>query len=113
MTLQDTIMDYVAKRDNVSFAELERDLTGVRGGMSMVCPGNPNLVLWSGLSADAIDAINGLRSADRIYLCPVSVWAYVVDGRVIDLPIANNPSRKYKNPRWLPVVIKIDQEFFT
>ena len=35
---------------------------------------------------------------------PASVLNYVIDGTTLSLPLAQQPRRNYKRPRWLPVV---------
>ena len=58
-TIKEAILAKVTRERNVSFAEIE-DIEGCRGEYEMRFP-DINVVLWSGLSAEAIDAIEALQ----------------------------------------------------
>ena len=63
-TIKEAILAKVTRERNVSFAEIE-DIEGCRGEYEMRFP-DINVVLWSGLSAEAIDAIEALQKEGLI-----------------------------------------------
>jgi len=93
------ILDLVRRQRNVSFVELER-IEGFGGGkLELGLEGN--FVLWTGLTPEAVAALDELRGF--IYPRPAHLLVYLHDGQGLDLPIAKS-ARHYKKPHWLPVV---------
>ena len=109
-SLRAAILDIVRRVDWVTFAELPRRLAEVghvntRGMSSLELPGN--IVLWRGLSADLVDAIRSLLEAKEIFLHPVELFIYRVDGAVLPFPLARRPPRGgYRKPHWAPVCLR-------
>ncbi len=105
-TLEDRILDMVKRLGGVSFAELER-IDGFRGEHALVI--EPwNVLLWDGLSTEAIDAITQLREQKQIVPNPCSVLVYMVDGKVPSLPVAKRRVR-YKKLHWLPTTFSLEK----
>jgi hypothetical protein len=100
-TMAEKIFELVWATGSVSFAELER-IEGFKGDREM-CVEDKNVVLWSGMSDTAIDALNELRSQGKIHAKGASLLVYMIDGMVLHLPLARSP-RKYKKPHWAPTV---------
>lgn len=85
----------------VTFVELEHHVDGFSGDMELFIM--DNIVLWQGISTEAMEAISELMKAKLIKPDPANPLVYVIDGKVIDLPLVKN-NVNYKKPRWLPVV---------
>ena len=101
------ILELIRSRQNVSFAELVRDVAGFAASDPFdACElgtDRPGVLLWSGLSRPAFEALRNLQASGRIKATPCDVWPYWIDGRTLTLPLAK-PGRRYKRPRWLPVL---------
>lgn len=91
----------VMKKGGVSFAELAR-LEGFTGDLSIASSANENIVFWSGLSREAVDAINQIRKEGEYEMVPTPVMVYMIDGMMLDMPLVKR-NVKYKKPHWLPV----------
>lgn len=108
MIVRDNILDLVRTRGSVSFSEIMQ-LDGGKGEFTLEC--GPNIVLWQGLSGDAVRAVTYLReNAGLIEYDPTPVATYLLDGHVLNLPLVKDAAamrRGYKRPHWLPVVINL------
>ena len=104
-TLKDRILYLVEARPGLSMVELIRYIPEVAGSLELGI-GAMNLVIWRGLSAEAVDAIKALLDAERIRLAPCSAAAYLVDGGTPDLPQAKKV-RRHEKPHWLPVSFSV------
>jgi hypothetical protein len=106
--MKQQILDYVKRCDWVSFAELGQYIDGFKAA-----PGDPameiafegNIILWTGLSQAAVEAIEELKAEGKLHLMPGSVLSYLIDGASLQLPIAKQ-ARKYSKPHWLPVFFR-------
>lgn len=106
MTLQDQVLEYVEKQNNVTFAELSKMFPQFRGGNMAICaPDHPNTVIWCDMQEEAASIIDNLIKAGKVHFYPTSSLTYMIDGITLKLPIAKT-RRQYKNEHWFPVVIK-------
>jgi hypothetical protein len=93
------------KLDHVSFAELSR-IPGFNGDLAWCLPGYDNIVVWNGMSQVAGDALRQMQKVGEFHFhAASSLLVYVLDGVVLNLPIAK-ATQQYKKPHWLPVVLK-------
>ena len=108
-TVQDVreiILNYCAKCDWVSFQELQIRFA-LKGPHLLEIP-NSNVVIWSGMSLDFVDAIADLLETKKIILCAGSTFSYACDGGILRLPVAKRiPAGGYKSPHWLPMFIRL------
>ena len=92
-------------KGDATFANLE-DLPGFGGGeaalMSQNCAG---IMYWAGMSHEGCDGLLNLHSEGLWHMHHISPLAYVIDGRILKLPLAKK-LRPYKQPHWLPAVLK-------
>jgi hypothetical protein len=100
------ILELIRRKQAVSFVELAREIPGFSdpfgGGLDMAVSAWGNVILWTDLTAEAIQAMQELEAEGKIdaHLCgPFPYW---IDGATLNLPLAK-PKRSYKKPRWLPV----------
>jgi len=107
-TMANRILETIAKTGgSTSFAELSR-IEGFKGGdCDLTAPGNPNVILWAGLTESAADAMLELLASRQIRARPAHMLVYLCDGEALTLPIAKQ-LRKYKKPHWLPVTFSIE-----
>jgi hypothetical protein len=110
--LAEKVAIIVRDRDYVSFAELAREWPehfNVRGeayGIEATNRGENvgNIFYWTGLSAIGVKALEIGRPALFTFE-PCNPLSYFIDGCALTLPLARRV-RKYKEPHWLPVVLR-------
>jgi hypothetical protein len=103
-TLRDRVLAYVLQTDHVSFAELGNHFEGFRGGDFQLQKGE-NIILWAGLSQEAVNVMGDLLDSGAIEPHPASILVYLIDGCSLTLPLVKQ-ARKYKTPHWLPVTLR-------
>jgi hypothetical protein len=106
------IEQLVAKiQPNDSMVEIHRYLReilgaeGADGHTAVAIDGAENVILWGGLSSEAVEILAAVMKDDRIVMTSADVVRYGVAGRGLDLPILPPPpydplEREY----WLPIV---------
>ena len=101
-----TILALIQSRQDVSFAELARDVPGFTASDPAesfeLGIDRPGVILWSGLSRHAFNAMRALQTEGRIQARASGVMVYLIDGVTLSLKIAK-PGRSYRRCRWLPV----------
>lgn len=90
----------------ISFVELRRAFPEFSGDKDFGLI-KQNIVFWSGISEEFVEALQGLIKEKRITVMPTTTLVYVMDGSLLGLPIAKRPKHKYKSSRWLPVVFNL------
>jgi hypothetical protein len=103
----DTIIAFVRERGHVSFAELLQHFRGAKGSLCLELTAW-NWVLWDGLSEAMCAALKSDRVRAALVPEPCSVFVYLCDGLIPQLPIVSQ-KRKYRQPHWLPVVFNVRQ----
>jgi len=105
-SLRNAIVDLVRREQTPTLAAVAR-LPGASGTTNLVITGR-NVVLWDGLSQEAISAIDVLQHEGTVRLLPTHPLVYIIEGVVLHLPLANQAAavaRGYKRAHWLPVVL--------
>lgn len=102
--MQEQIINYVRQRKDVSFAELCRDIPGFKGELTLTASQCENVILWAGMSAEAISTMAELEREEKIHFKSTPVLTYMIDGATLKLPVAK-ALKNYKSPRWLPVIV--------
>jgi hypothetical protein len=65
----------------------------------------PNVVIWAGVSPAFCEAVNIMKTGQRVSMRPSVPLVYFVDGKVLTYPLARRiPKGGYKSPRWIPAV---------
>ena len=100
MSLEEKILSRITS--GTSFVEF-LDVPGVSGDTDYIVANEPNIVIWPGLSNEAIAALESLKARGLIAAVPTSPLVYFHDGMYPNLPIVKGV-KKYKTPHWLPVV---------
>jgi hypothetical protein len=91
--------------DHVSFAELANRFPGFAEGEHSLCLGDDNMVLWSGMTQEAVTIISELLNENAVHAHPSTLLVYLVDGRHLTLPIPKT-TRKLTKPHWVPVTLR-------
>jgi hypothetical protein len=103
--LTSKIANFIRTYETVSFLDIV-ELDGVSGDYAWDMM--PGLVLWDGLSEQAISALNELLDAGKIHmtsLCHSAVGVLAYYPSRPPLPVAMAP-KNYKQPHWFPMVIR-------
>ena len=104
--MKDEILSYITQADHVSFVELQQRFSQCFDGGSLALTLEEyNIVLWIGFTQEGCKAMSELLKDNLIHFKPCSTLIYMVDGRLLNFPIAKR-ERKYKKPCWLPVVMR-------
>lgn len=103
-TLQERIATYVRGREGVTYVELRNQFPEFQGDQQISLTGNPNIILWTGVSAEFAEAMEAARVAGDIHPYPTSVLVYIHDGGMLQLPVLTADQLKCKTPHWLPLV---------
>ena len=99
--MKETILEYITKHEHVSFVELSRNIKGFDGNLDW-CIGS-NVYFWSGISSEAIDALDELTKERKIDFAPVQPYVYYRDGQRLKLPIASVERVKRNQRCWAPI----------
>ena len=94
-----------------TFAELDRRIEDsgleARGDNVIYLKKGLNIVLWSDMSDAYSAAVLYLKKIGAIDWRSATVLEYMMDGRVMQLPVAvRPPANGYKSEHWIPVVLK-------
>lgn len=99
--LKEKIYSFIDSSAHVTFAELMR-IEGFRGDYEYGIAGKYNIVWWSSMSSEAIQAMEELKNEKRIVAGVAHVLCYLADGEILNLPVKGN-NRANKKPQWVPL----------
>ena len=105
---KDTLTRYVRDMRTVTYAELSRNVQGFNGLSDVKL--TPSVVLWTGVSTKAGEALIELVTEGVIDMQPCSAYVYAMDGECLRLPLVTSKqhiTRVSKRLRWLPVIFRI------
>jgi hypothetical protein len=97
------IVEFLRAHPGATFSELTRGVAGFAGSAA-VGTGFGNLILWRGVSEEAVRVLAWLEKRRRVRFEVTTVHPYGQDGRSLQLP----PARELKDhdsPHWLPVLL--------
>lgn len=107
--LKAKILNYVAKHEHTSFAELDQ-IEGFSGGVWACFMGGENNLLWWRMSDIGIAAWTELQDERLVRLHPCDVFIYLVDnGAIPPFPVARRapPASGFKKVHWFPSTITL------
>jgi hypothetical protein len=105
--LRQAILGFVLKHPGCTLAQLVEDVPGCAGSLTYDSSFS-NLILWNGVSADALDALRSLEHTRMIRFEATTVHPYGEAGRSMKL----TPVMKFEDcrfPRWLPVLVHVNR----
>lgn len=73
-------------------------------GKYLISPENDSIVLWHGWNDEAVQVIQEVMQENEIKLTGTDTLVYLVDGRVLNLPVATKINHHYKEARWYPML---------
>lgn len=107
--IKEKVLKYIQTNQGfVTFAELGRAFQrwgySYRGDRAYTKENSKNICFWYGWSGAAFTIIAELIKARQVYFIPADVFAYVIDGETLNIPIAKKPYG-YDAPHWFPVYL--------
>jgi hypothetical protein len=106
-----TLLAYIREhRYGLSFVNL-KDAVGADadGNYELAYAPNPSILFWQGMSAEFVAAVGELMTERAIELNSTPSLTYMIDGRMLRLPLAKR-LRHYKEPHWAPVSVRVHHE---
>lgn len=107
MTEKEEILKFIQENKTVTFKEIEEEFNA--SGETHLKEPKKNIVIYDGISEEMADILNQLTSERKIGIQLYrSIPQEIEDqGKVFDLPLAENPPEKgYESPHWAPSLIK-------
>lgn len=105
------VLEYIKDHGTTTFVEISRVLEGCgvpTEGDRALFLGDSNICLWAGMSEEFIAVMHELQAARAIHPTATNLLVYLIDGGMLDMPIAKNPPKNgYKKPHWAPVVMNV------
>ena len=101
--LKKSIVDFLRRHPGSTFAELCREVPGFAGS-AIMGTAYPNLIIWRGVSPEAIRALELLEKGRMVRFEATTVHPYGQEGREIGLP-ASFKAQACETPHWLPVLL--------
>lgn len=106
MKLKTDLLNFIRTKRQVSFAQLQKRIPSFSGNQPLALGEDSNIILWSGVSAEAVKALQELLEEKLIKIERTTHLVYFIDGIVPRLPLVKRPpSCGYKSKHWLPVVL--------
>jgi hypothetical protein len=103
--MADKIVSLVRERGSgVSFVEITKSLGDAAEGDMEYGMIDRNIIWWSGVNEQFVDAMNLAMSDIEPYPC--SVLVYLIDGRMLKMPLVKS-NRSYKKSHWLPITFSV------
>ena len=100
-SMGELIIDYLETHAGVTFVDLEDDVPGFSGELSLKFPGNRKTILWQGLSPSAL---HELELQNRIRFEDASPALYHDKGRSLNLPVDEWEATRV---HWTPVLVNL------
>jgi hypothetical protein len=85
------------------FEEFEFDY--YEEGKFLAVPNNTNTILWVDWNDEAMDLLTEVIDENDFNLSTAHPIVYMIDGKMVNLPIAKNFSHPYKYARWIPTLL--------
>ncbi len=104
-TMQALILDYLENHTGVTFIDLEDDVPGFLGELTLRASSNSSTILWRGISSSGIHALRQLERQGEIRFREASSRIYQDKGKRLQLPVA-----KWHSPvlHWNPVYVELN-----
>lgn len=105
------MLRYVERGGSTTFVELEHACAMIgfatSGDLAIHLAETPNVVLWANVNDQFCHAWEQFQASGRVEWRRTISLTYLVDGRVLCLPIAIRPPKAgYREPHWLPLVYR-------
>lgn len=109
--LNAAVIEYLRRCDAAPFPKLQADFAQfltTTGEQGLALRGDPNVVLWSGMSQELAELLSSLIAQRRIYIHPASTEVYKALGKGVKLPLLEKLNdEKQPKPVWLPTAFRL------
>lgn len=106
MNIASEILKYIEENAGTSFVEIERIFEkhnfDYKGELSLMSERYNNLVFWKGWNQNAVDILNKIIDTEMIIRRPTQVLTYYIDGKVLDMPVAQHYMHR-STVNWFPI----------
>lgn len=107
--IAEAIAERVRREGDATFVMLARDMPEhFQSGAMEIGLLDRNIVYWQNASAEALEAIEVFRRMPGMSFEPTQPLCYMIDGGVLNLPIARK-LQTYAKPHWLPMLFTTEQ----
>jgi hypothetical protein len=89
-----------------TFIALSEQVPRFLGSECIAAPKFPSLILWDGISREAIKVLRAMRREKLFHYRLAPASRYALEGRLVPLPQAE-AFEKYVGRRWLPVTLHL------
>lgn len=107
-SVKQAVLDYIRTHPGTSYVELEGVFEEVgysyQGGLEIFSTENEAVIFWSGWNEKACEIIAGLMKDGKIEREPCHPYIYLIDGKMLRIPILKGNPCRVKRPHWLPCV---------
>jgi len=107
--MKEEILEIIKFNGDASFATLCQRMEGFKGDLALEWEEGSNIFLWFNISKEVELALVELLNEQKIYGQTTQPLVYLVDGAFPRVKVAGK-QKKYKKPRWLPIVFYINKE---
>ncbi len=104
---KDELTEFFRRRPGASMAEIARLLPDARGERSLCADQEGTILIWPDLEQNLVTALCQMMNSGEIEVRPCHVLIYLIDGCVLQMPIAKQMKRPYKKTHWLPVTLSL------
>jgi len=104
--MRQLILEYIINNPGSSFVNLEECIRGFAGDKCWL-KGPGEVVLWDGISDVAASTMEELIRTGELVAEECGTFPYLVDGKMLGMPIAKSLTHVYKRPHWLPLTFSI------
>ncbi|HDE4337184.1 TPA: pathogenicity island protein [Staphylococcus aureus] len=106
------LVNYIKDNAGTSFVEIEKIFEennfDYKGNGAYTSAESSHIVYWYGWNRQAFNIVSELVNDDLIQMNRCEPIIYMVDGKGLSLPIANN--KNIETDYWLPVVFNISKK---
>jgi hypothetical protein len=104
-SLREQLIEKVKGYGHVSFAELtHKFFPEHQGDQKLELADYENVLLWTGMSPELVDAVCSAVAAGEVHLWPATDFTYAMDGASLNLPEAKR-LQAYKEPHWVKMCL--------
>ncbi|AHN22053.1 hypothetical protein [Lysinibacillus varians] len=107
------ILNYINQNPGTSYIEIERifdaNKFNYEGNLDICSSENRNIIFWRGWNEEAINILTELKRKELIEEVATSKFVYLIDGKVLNLPLVTG-AYNYKKHHWLPTVFKVKKK---
>lgn len=108
--IKNEIANKLKELNHLSFCDIEDiferfEFDFIKVGTGISFPSNPNVILWTGWNSEATTLLVEAIEEYQLSFKSTEKIVYMVDGKVLPMPLARGFEYPYKTEHWLPTII--------